>query len=44
MHASILDTCPNCDAYQVFASGKRDFESPEGIRVCHALDLLRELV
>ncbi len=35
---------PDCDAYQLSATGKRDFETPEGIRACHALELLRELV
>jgi len=35
---------PDCDAYQLSATGKRDFETPEGIRACHALELLRVLV
>jgi predicted AAA+ superfamily ATPase len=34
---------PDCEAYQLSATGKRDFETPEGIRACHALELLREL-
>jgi predicted AAA+ superfamily ATPase len=35
---------PDCDAWQVSASGRKDFVSPEGIRVCPALVLLRTLV
>jgi predicted AAA+ superfamily ATPase len=35
---------PDAEAYQLSATGKRDFETPEGIRACHALVLLRELV
>ena len=35
---------PDSDAYQLSATGKKDFETPEDIRVCHALELLRELV
>ncbi len=35
---------PDAEAYQLSATGKRDFETPEGIRGCHALELLRELV
>ena len=35
---------PNCDAYQLSATGKKDFETPEGIRACHALELLRTLL
>jgi uncharacterized protein len=33
-----------CDAWQVSATGRKDFVSPEGIRVAPALDLLRTLV
>lgn len=35
---------PDCEAYQVSATGRKDFENPEGIRVCHALELLRTLI
>lgn len=35
---------PAADAWQVSARGTRDFRSPDGIRVCHALELLRTLV
>ena len=35
---------PDCDAYQLSATGRKDFETPEGIRACHALELLRELI
>ena len=35
---------PECEAWQVTGSGGRDFTTPEGIRVCPALELLRRLV
>ena len=35
---------PECEAYQVSATGVKDYQSPDGIRVCHALELLRTLV
>jgi predicted AAA+ superfamily ATPase len=35
---------PECDAWQISATGRRDFVSPEGIRVSPALELLRTLV
>jgi predicted AAA+ superfamily ATPase len=35
---------PDCDAYQLSATGKNDFETPEGIRACPALELLRTLI
>ena len=35
---------PECDAWQISPSGAKDFVSPEGIRVAHALKLLSELV
>jgi hypothetical protein len=35
---------PGADAWQLAARGTRDFRTPEGIRVCPALELLRELV
>ena len=34
---------PRCDAWQVSATGRKDFVSPEGIRVAPALDLLQQL-
>jgi predicted AAA+ superfamily ATPase len=34
---------PDCEAYQLSATGKKDFETPEGIRACPALELLRVL-
>ena len=35
---------PDCDAWQVSATGTRDFVTPEGIRVAPALELLGRLV
>lgn len=35
---------PSADAWQISAVGLKDFLSPEGIRACPALTLLRELV
>jgi uncharacterized protein len=35
---------PRCDAWQVSATGRKDFVTPEGIRVAPALELLRSLV
>jgi predicted AAA+ superfamily ATPase len=35
---------PDCDAYQISAEGKKDYRSPEGIRVCPAHLLLKTLV
>ena len=35
---------PQCDAWQVTAVGRKDYQSPEGIRVAPALTLLRTLV
>ena len=34
---------PDCEAWQISAVGTKDFVSPEGIRVCPALELLRRL-
>ncbi len=34
---------PEARAYQLSATGTKDHETREGIRVCHALELLREL-
>lgn len=35
---------PACDAWQVSATGSKDFVSPDGIRVAPTLTLLRTLV
>jgi predicted AAA+ superfamily ATPase len=35
---------PDCDAFQISANGKKDYRSPEGIRVCPSLQLLKTLV
>ena len=35
---------PLCPAYQIAATGKKDFETPDGIRVYPAPPFLRELV
>ena len=35
---------PDADAWQVSASGRKDFMTPEGIRLAPALELLRTLV
>lgn len=35
---------PRADAWQLVARGTGDFQTPEGIRVCPALELLRGLV
>ena len=35
---------PGCAAWQIAASGRKDFETPDGIRVCPALDYMRHLV
>ncbi len=35
---------PACQAWQLTAVGRKDFESPEGIRVCQALTYLKNLV
>lgn len=34
---------PNCDAWQLLASGKDDYVSYDGIRVCHAIRYLKHL-
>jgi len=33
----------DCEAWQISASGTKDFVTPDGIRVCHALELLGSL-
>ena len=35
---------PNTDAWQIWATGSKDYRSPEGIRVCSAIQYLGELV
>ncbi len=35
---------PDCDAWQISGAGLKDYETPEGIRVAPALELLRRLV
>jgi hypothetical protein len=35
---------PAAAAWQVHMQGKKDFASPEGVRVAHALELLQSLV
>jgi predicted AAA+ superfamily ATPase len=34
---------PGCEAWQLSATGTKDFVSPEGIRACPAVELLRQL-
>ena len=35
---------PDCEAFQISAAGKKNYRSPEGIRVCNALPFLNTLV
>jgi predicted AAA+ superfamily ATPase len=35
---------PHCDAFQISAVGQKDYVTPDGIRVCPALEFLRGLV
>jgi len=35
---------PDCPAWQVSAAGRKDTQTPEGIRVCPAVTLLETLV
>jgi hypothetical protein len=35
---------PKADAWQLSATGTRDYRTPEGIRIAPALELLRTLV
>ncbi|NOZ53727.1 MAG: ATP-binding protein [Gammaproteobacteria bacterium] len=35
---------PDCEAWQLSATGTKDFITPDGIRVCHALNYLNRLV
>ncbi len=35
---------PSCDAWQISATGKKDYVNPDGIRVAPALTLLGSLV
>jgi len=40
----LRDKFPDCDAWQVSTNTAKDYVTPDGIRVCHALQLLTELV
>lgn len=40
----LLQRFPDCEAWQISLRGKKDFETPEGIRVCPALGYLQGLV
>jgi len=40
----LLERFPGTEAWQISLKGEKDFETPEGIRVCPALDYLRRLV
>lgn len=35
---------PACEAWQISAAGRKDYQTPEGIRVCPAITLLQTLV
>ena len=35
---------PDCDAWQISMTGKKDYLSQDGIRVCPALKLLKTLI
>ena len=35
---------PECEAFQVSAVGRKDYVTPDGIRVCPAVTLLKTLV
>jgi hypothetical protein len=35
---------PGCSAWQISAAGTKDYQTPEGIRVCPAVTYLRQLV
>ena len=35
---------PDCDAWQLSATGVKDFATPDGVRVCHAIEFLKKLV
>lgn len=35
---------PECDAFQISATGKKDFIDPQGIRVCPAEVFLKTLI
>jgi hypothetical protein len=35
---------PDCDAWQISATGHKDYTSREGIRVCPAVGFLKDLV
>jgi predicted AAA+ superfamily ATPase len=40
----LLARFPRCEAWQVSATGRKGYVTPEGIRVAHALELLSRLV
>ena len=40
----LLNRFDDCRAWQISMKGTKDFESPEGIRVCPALEFLQQLV
>lgn len=40
----LLERFPGCEAWQIALAGRKDFETPEGIRVCPALVFLKGLV
>ena len=35
---------PDCEAYQISATGRKIYQSPQGIRVCDAVTFLKMLV
>jgi hypothetical protein len=39
----LVERFPDLDGYQIAARGTRDYVTPEGIRVCPALDYLGQL-
>jgi len=40
----LLERFPDCEAWQISLKDTKDFETPEGIRVCPAIGFLRRLV
>ena len=40
----LLARFPSCEAWQISAEGKKDYRSPEGIRVCPASVFLEQLI
>jgi hypothetical protein len=41
---ALLARCPKATAWQVSASGKKNYQTPEGVRVAPVLELLKTLV